>query len=338
LEQTELINKFLDGQATEPDKISLLRWVEAAPENARIFAEAKNLRAAGNFKDPTFRIDLKKEFDLTWSKLPHQAEESNNLLVSLRPLLRYTAAVVITGIMSYFLFGYAFRKNHVIAPITYHQVFTSKGQKTQLVLLDGTRVWLNSDSKLKYGNDYNLNERILYLEGEAFFEVAENPAKPFLVKTADITVKALGTSFNVKAFSNDDVFETSLLTGSVSIENTLLPNNTHSPVVLKPNQRYTFSERPTPTAAILEDKELIASRAWTGNVLVFQSESLAEIALKLERWFDVKVHVLDPSIINNIYSGTFKNKESIIQVLTVLKKTTPIGFSIRQRDIYIFKK
>lgn len=338
MEQRELIYKFLNKATSVEEDNALLSWVELSPENARIFAEAKNLQTAVEFQTNPLNVNLKEEFDLTWNKLSNIETGTNSRLVLFRSFMRYAAIVIVTFSIAYFLFNDAPAKSLSATAITYNQVFTTKGQKTQLVLIDGTKVWLNSDSRLKYGNDYNRYERIIYLDGEAYFEVAKNREKPFLVKTSKITVKALGTSFDVKAYSSEDVFETSLMTGSVSIENDYLKDTKENKLLLIPNQRYIFSKKTNPSVAIIDNKDLKAYKAWVDNVLVFQSESLAEIALKLERWFDVKVHVLDKSIIKNIYSGTFKNKESIRQVLGVLKQTTPMQFSIKQNDIYIFKK
>lgn len=338
MEPTDLIYKFLNKNTTVDEDNALLSWVELSAENAEIFAEAKSRWAASEFQNSKWKINYKQEFDLTWNKITHEETVTNKSFVVLRTAMKYAAVIIVTFTISYFLFNYSSSNKPGNKEITFSQVFTFKGQKTHLVLMDGTKVWLNSDSKLKYGNDYNQAERTIYLDGEAFFEVAKNPLKPFLVKTSNITVKALGTSFNVKAFSNETAFETSLLTGVVSIENLYLKDTKDSSLLLKPNQRYTFSQNPNSTVVIGEDIDVKVSKAWTDNVLVFQSESLAEIALKMERWFDVKVHIQDKSISKNIYTGTFKNKESIYQVLTVLKKTTPMGFSIKQNDIYIFKK
>lgn len=336
--QTELIHKFLNGYTSDEEVQALLNWVEASPENARIFAEVKNKWAARDFQNHAFKLNLQQEFELTWNQLPQTANESKSLLRLMRPLMKYAAIIIVTFFSSYLVFEYALSKKSGPPNITYHELFSGKGQKSQLVLLDGTKVWLNSDSRLKYGNDYNQAERIVYLEGEAFFEVAKDAVKPFLVKTSNITVKALGTSFNVKAFHGDDTFETSLLSGSVSIQNEYLQGTKEGNLVLTPNQQYRFSTRPVPSVIIVEDKDLSQSKAWTDNVLVFRSESLGDISMKLERWFDVKVHIMDQSITKNVYSGTFKNKETLKQVLTVLKQTTPIDFSIKENNIYIFKK
>ncbi len=333
----ELIFKFLNKETSPEENNLLLEWVEASPANAKIFAETKTLWTASQLYDKNEKIDLNQEFELLSQTISLHEPEHGRYRVFFRKAVQYAAVILVTFSFSYLLLKRSVEINTGKNTLAYNEVLTAKGQKTQIALIDGTKVWMNAESKLKYGSDYNHSDRIVYLEGEAFFEVAKNKEKPFIVKSQNISVKALGTSFNIKSYPKESSFETSLMTGSVSIENLNMKDSEARSSLLVPNQRYIFSQNTTPVIDFVESKSLQAYAAWKDNVLVIQSESLDDIARKLERWFDVKVHVLDKSASKNIYSGAFKNKESIRQVLEVMKQTTAIQFTINQNDVYIYK-
>jgi len=167
------------------------------------------------------------------------------------------------------------------------ETIAPRGQKSQIVLSDGTKVWLNSDTKIKYPGKFSKNERDVYLEGEAFFEVTKNAHKPFVVHTSGLNVKVLGTKFDVKAYPDEDNIEASLFEGKID----LLMNNPKTSNVdekeVKPGQSFVYSKYNYELTANNFPADEI--NGWTNNQLIFKDDSFSNLVRKVERWYDVKV-------------------------------------------------
>jgi ferric-dicitrate binding protein FerR (iron transport regulator) len=249
--------------------------------------------------------------------------------------------------------------------LAYNQIITTKGQKSQIILSDGTKVWLNSETTLKYPSPFNNVKREVFLEGEAFFEVQKKDNKiPFIVKTSEIDIKVLGTRFNVMAYSDEETIETTLVEGSVCIIRKNIKPAYAQEIFLKPNQKATLlkkgsqvilseieTEKPTlikstktiqPISPTEKEQIFISPKvdielhtAWKNDRLIFQSETFENICYRLERWFDVKIHIQNEELKNYRYTGKFLHKETINQVLEILNLTTPINYTFKQNDLYI---
>lgn len=258
----------------------------------------------------------------------------------------------------YFMFGRF--SNNPGADNTFSEIRVPKGEKSQVILPDGSTVWLNSDTKFRYFNNFN-KKREVFLEGEAYFDVKKKTDKIFIVKTSHIDIKVYGTTFNVKSNATDKFIETTLVRGKISIED---KEEQDKEIILKPKQKFTFY-KDTPKNNIIQQDDIpkpinneeqkklktplvmqtekmqINSEidtephtAWIENKLVFRDESFADIAIKMERWYDIKIHFNDESIKKYKYRGTFEN-ETINQALDALKLTTPFDYNISHRDVYI---
>jgi len=216
-------------------------------------------------------------------------------------------------------------------------------------------VVLNSGSILKYPSDFESVGRNVYLEGEGYFEVKKDASHPFLVKTKGITVRVLGTKFNVKSYNDEKTIETTLVSGSVEI---LLNNNNSAKqkILLTPNQQALFFNE-TNTIDVQKTDESVSNIAdaeiegnlkiqtkvdiaqvisWKDNRLVFRNENFVELTHKLERWYDVKIEIKDEELKRILFSGTFQ-KESIEQALNALKIITPFHYEMKMNQIIITK-
>lgn len=195
--------------------------------------------------------------------------------------------------------------------------YNMNGTRSMITLSDGTRVWLNSDSKINYPEVFDDKSREVYLTGEAFFNVAHNSKKPFLIYLNNAKIKVIGTSFNVKAYTNEEDIETSVVTGKVAFIPDL--NSNADTVFLTKNKKVTFSihsgEIVTETANTNEDKE------WINGKLIFKSETLGEISRQLERSFGKKIHFRNEKLRDNKYTGSFDDSslEEILYYLSLSK-------------------
>ena len=231
-------------------------------------------------------------------------------------------------------------------------VSTKRGSKSKIQLPDGTEVWLNADSKITYNENFQGDIREVHLSGEAFFDVVRNEKKPFIIHTDVIDVKVLGTTFNVRSYANEKNTETSLIRGSVEIT---LRNNPDKKFMLKPDdklivQNENFKAVPGKTAyEKREDKPILLTwdkikyeksdssakeTLWVKNKLSFDGESMEEIALKIERWYDVKVNITDNRLKKTEYTAVF-NDESLEQVMEALQITGKFRYAINKKDVTI---
>lgn len=202
-----------------------------------------------------------------------------------------------------------------------------KGQKASLTLPDGSKVWINSGSTLTYGSRFNKQERIINLDGEAYFEVTPNKKAPFIVQSHGFSVKALGTAFDVKAYAEEKQISTVLVHGKVEV------GDKNKKLYLTPNQKIVY-DRTTQKMEkkTVEDSNIYAD--WRKNQLTFDSETFENIALALERNYNVKLIFESQSLKKYHYSGSLDNfsLESILHLFTL---TSPLTYRIQGSDIYL---
>lgn len=232
----------------------------------------------------------------------------------------------------------------IAADTVQSEVCTKNGSKSKLLLPDGTEVWLNAGSRITYGNDFNKRDRQVSLEGEAFFDVAANADAPFIIHTKLVDITVLGTAFNVRAYANEKVAETALIRGSVEIK---LHSSPEKKIILKPEEKLivrndsTTLAKPVPVMTLTQVHYLDRRRdstametLWLKNKLVFDEEPLEQVALKLERWYGVKVIILDEQLKNTAYSGVFED-EALQEVLYALQLTGNFHYTIRKKEVII---
>ena len=277
-----------------------------------------------------------------------------------------TAAVILLliGICSGLFYERIIQKNNQI-PEGYTYIFSPRGQRTRVVLPDQTKVWLNSESSLRYPVSYNLKTREVQIKGEAFFQVQKNPLKPFLVYANEIKVKVYGTSFNIKAFPNEKNIETTLIEGRLSITTKDKNGKYGNEIFLKPNERCIYKRVPDiavlkksqeitqkeiakeprneavkePTLILAENINPDQEAKWKDGKLIFKEETFEELSIKMERWYDMKIHFTDDKIKKYKFTGVF-DKETINQAFEALRLSSQQSFKyeITFRDIYLDTK
>lgn len=210
----------------------------------------------------------------------------------------------------------------------YNIIETPRGGQYQILLPDGTHVWLNAASSLKYPSVFTGKERKVELQGEAYFEVSKNKKMPFKVISSQQTVEVLGTHFNVNSYSEEVEARTTLLEGSVRVE----PNH-GTGIMIKPGQqsRVKLNDKINVIAADLEEV-----MAWKSNYFRFNNEKIESIMRKISRWYDVSVEYHGP-ISEEEFNGTISRTKNISQVLEMLEDTKSVHFKIEGRRIIVMK-
>ena len=276
---------------------------------------------------------LKDEVDVDreWERLFSSIEKKTISKMKTRGLflqyLKYAAAVVLGIGVSLSTLYLTNQEN--LSTVGNYKLVTSKGEKSYLQLPDGTRVWLNSCTTLEYAENYGHSNRSIYLDGEAYFEVAKNKDLPFVVKANGIDVKAIGTAFNVSAYMEDSQLTTTLFNGKVAVQPTL----TKQEVLLEPNQVAVYDKSRNEIEVVPYDKKQFAQ--WRGGFLSFEMMYLQDITKLLERNYNVVFRYENQGIKKLRFSGSFRNNEDLSEILNVIKTNTGIRYQILKDTIVI---
>lgn len=211
---------------------------------------------------------------------------------------------------------------------SYNTIETPAGGQFEIVLHDGTKVWLNANSSLRYPTHFDLfNTREVSLTGEGYFEVAPDKQRPFLVHTANQQIKVLGTHFNINTYTNEPQTVTTLLEGRVEVSTNTIPENRK---VLKPGQQSVLDKN----GLTISDADLEAALAWKNGYFIFRDEELGSIMRKIERWYDVDI-VITEDMEKRTLGGATPRSKDLSSILRKLELTGNIHFKIEGRRITV---
>lgn len=292
----ELLQKYIAGNATEAEKQRVTEWIQEDPENMREYMAQQKL------------------YDVALWRTAPVAEEKRQEKKQFSLHGVWMEAAKIAAVFAIVLLGthYWSGKHQVQENKTLQSIYVPAGQRAELMLADGTKVWLNSRSTLTFPGDFESDIRQVKLDGEGYFAVTKNVEQPFIVETNKCNVKVLGTEFNVMAYAGDSLWETSLLKGAVEI---LVPGSNNGRMKLEPN-----------TMASLKGNRLVKGRIkesdyflWREGLLCFNDISVHDMIEKLKLYYGVDIVVNNTRILKNRYTGKFRTKDGVEHVLKVLK-------------------
>lgn len=315
----EKIIQYVKGNITSGDEIKeILDWIEASEANQKRYNEIKNIWVLSGLQtvDP---IDQSKFFR---GKTVH--------LNFVKTVLKYAAVFIlafIAGALSLYLLE---QKPSAELANVYNEIQVPNGEKSNITLYDGTKVWLNSGTRFRYPATFSGHKRNVFVEGEAYFEVAKDKANPFIVNSGNMEVTVTGTRFNVYSYPDEDLFSATLEEGSVNVG----MKSSEKSYKLNPGEQFKYLKS-TNTAHLLKvDTRLYSS--WKENILRFENAPLAEILKKMERWYDVKF-VIDENLNTSERYTTSIKTESLREMLKVLSLTTEMKYEINENIVKISK-
>lgn len=287
----EKLDRYIRGEASSNDKEEFVHWLEKDPKHKKEFLALRKLH------DINLWHESKK--GCTTSNNPRKGAARKIAMEFLK-----IAAIVVVTFLS-IKYGV---DNGDSETQTY---YAPEGQRAELHLSDGTRVWLNANSRLVYPVHFKSGKRIVTLEGEAFFSVAKNREHPFVVQAKGHHVEVLGTEFNIIAYQESDFFETSLLKGEVSVTTPLKET-----ILLKPQMRLYTTAGKTYRGTITNQDHFL----WKEGIISFNHETVEEIFHKLELYYDVKIEVTgNEQLLKSRFTGKFRVLDGIEHVLKVLQ-------------------
>lgn len=319
----QLFDKFLLKQASAEEIQVLIQWLKSEGSFQDWADEEWNAAASemdtklqrqlfGQIKEKISQIDR--------TCLPEKENRPRKFYLWSARVASVILLLLMTGLSVYY-----YTMSQMIMPDMI--VSVEKGQKANVVLPDGSKVWVNSDSRLSYGSRFNQKERVLSLEGEAYFEVTPDKDRPFIVETDELAVRALGTSFNVKSYEEEKDASTVLMTGKVEV------TSDYDRLVLNPNERIVFNKQ---TGHM--EKSTVENTGdyinWKYNALTFNGETFENIVHTLERYYNTRIVFESETLKKYRFTGTPGNTslESILQILSL---TSPLSYEVRDSMIIL---
>ncbi|UCS94998.1 FecR domain-containing protein [Echinicola marina] len=323
----KLLADWLAGNAKEKDKEAIKQWAAESEENLALL---ENLKDVWSEKSPEpILVNAEEKIHEMW-EAGMQETESNKTLW--KAVWRYAAAILLLISVSgslYFYMESSDPEPTVVAHSNYVIRENPSGQKTKLFLPDGSVAYLNSSSRIKFIQGFSGNERRILLSGEAYFEVAKNKEKPFVVESQGLETVALGTAFNVNAYPGQDELSVSLVEGKVEIRQL---GNQGDRLILSPGREASLIQS---TNEVLERSfDPMAIIGWKDGKLVFSNAAFDQVKIKLERWFGVKIEVRG-DIPQDWHVSTIYEGQNLKNILTDLQYAKNFAYEIKGDNITI---
>ena len=356
-EMDELLFHCLEGVASDAEYEQAWRWVHQSPQNKACYDTLRDAWIAAEMLKP---VDTVRQQQI-WSQLEKKMLPAKLRIKTVRMKYWRWAAAAAVIVSAYFLGTQipARQGSMEIAKSSYI-IEVPKGGKSVMTLSDGSRVWLNAGSSLHFDPLFGEKNRTLVLQGEAYFEVARDTKRLFQVETSGITIAALGTAFNVKAYPDDDLIETTLVEGSVRIETNAQSKTKIDPMVLKPNQKAVFYKSRQSVSVDVKDTispvhslspkalaiqsfhkievaqnvDVEITTSWKDKRWIVQSESIGTLAAKIERRYDVELVFENAELKKYKISATLE-EETIEQLLNAIRLTVPMDYRIERNQVFL---
>ncbi|WP_017731229.1 FecR family protein [Nafulsella turpanensis] len=314
----EITAKQLEGKASPSELEALQQWLAEDPAHQKQYQEQKRLWVLTS-PPPPAKIDTQT----AWEKV-RKTIRPEQQKIKQRPLWPLTARIAASVAL---LIGLAWLVQLLFFPYYSMEVVASGNEQKMFLLPDSSQVWLNKHSRLIYQPDFEGAERAVILEGEAFFEVKHDPEKPFTVETAEALTTVLGTSFNLRAYPEEETVELRVATGKVAFA-----AEEEQAQALVPAGYAAILQKPVNTISKFRNLSENAW-AWKSGSLTFKGESLAEVALVLERYYGVNLRLQNPQLANCRFTGSFQ-EPALKEVLQVLATALQLEYTRQNEQTY----
>lgn len=303
-----LITKYFEGEITAAERKLLFSMIQADEKLRKDFSSVQNLYALSSWL-PNENDEFEAVDKLAAFKQTHCRKKRYPIHI-IKHAAGYAAAICITILSTWMVMN---DREPAEEMVTYEEFTTPSGQRAMVKLHDGTTVWLNARSTLRYPNHFAREERKVELDGEAFFDVEHNEHKPFVVSTEKLDIKVLGTKFNVFAYKGREEFNTALLEGSVKVyermnEEKALFMNPNECVELKDNK---LVKRPMGSTDFL---------LWKEGIYAFDDVPFEDIIKKFELYYDIVITVNNSKLMKYKFSGKFRQRDGVESALRTLRK------------------
>ncbi|WP_372775353.1 FecR family protein [Mangrovibacterium sp.] len=313
-----IIYKYFAGEASEQEVSAIYDWINASPENRDEFIRLKKAWAlTAKSNDNTQKV---------WNEVMVGRIRRKDKIRHLYTFVRYAAVIVLFFSLGMIIQNQLTRDDQPI-PVYEAALFIDVplGQMSNVELPDGTTVQLNSGSRLSYAGNFSAGERVLHLDGEAFFDVAKDPDHPFIVKTNSLDFRVYGTSFNIQAYELDIEVNTTLVEGSLAV----IGKSGKEITRLVPGENANYAKNSQELQ--IKNVKLDIYTSWKDGLISFRNEKLQDIAKKMERWYNVEIQIKNQKLADETYFGTIMKNKPIDQILEVFSMTSSLKYRIIPR-------
>ena len=309
--------KYISGELSQKEVHNLLQRVDNDESLRKDLINLQSIYSVSQLTtEPGDNSEGRKAYEKLLSKINNEKR-----IKRITYFLRYAA--VVTLLLLSTIFGTVLLKNSY-SDKTLNTLYVPAGQRARITLHDGTEVWLNAQSTLVYPSKFNKNHRTVDIEGEAYFDVSKDNKRPFRVNTNQVNIEVLGTQFNLYSYDEANFVETTLVEGSLKVFDN---QNEDNVVLLKPNEQATFKNGILTVAPVSNPDHLL----WKDGIYSFENEALIDIIYKLELYYDIDIEVEDPEIFNVTYTGKFRQRDGIDEILRILQIIQPFKIE-KKRD------
>lgn len=304
----ELLIAYFKGEVSDEEAQQITEWIEAKIEHQRYYQQLCRL-----FEVSYWIEDIPEQTEVAFPKKTKALPWKHYVISFMK-----VAAIFVLGFALHFFLNWQKITHHELQ----HQIHVPTGQHVEIMLADGSKVWLNSGSTLTFPSKFNGKKRMVELDGEGFFEVKSDKEHPFIVSTSKYQVKAVGTSFNIYDYQDSPQFEAALLNGKVEVTTNAKKS---SVVILTPNQRAALCQ------GVLKVKpiENANNYLWRKGILYF-NEPLLEVFDKLQEYYDIEFQIRNSSLTRKspYCTGKFRAKDGLEHIIRVLKETNHFDYQI----------
>lgn len=314
-----IIGRKLEGDISPEEEITLNEWINSSTTNKQVYFQVKELW--NHKQDQTNNSQAIAAYDklinrIKFAEVTRTQSRVQQISFRVNQLLKYAAIFIFLLSFSYLAYYFV---NEESAKNEFCTISVPRGNKSEVVLPDGSKVWLNNNSKLVYPKKFNREQRHVELTGEAYFEVEHNSRLPFVVQTSDVSIKVLGTKFNVCAYPNDKYIETTLISGKVTVQSNENPEVVN---VLAPGESLSFDRVSNQVVKAGVDTKFYTY--WMKGEFVFKDEKFETLAKRIERIYNVEIIFEDQSLKEKTYTGDFKVDDNIYTILEIIKRSTTV--------------
>lgn len=322
----DILRRYLMGECSEEDYIRINAWIKESDENARHLFRMEEVFHLGKVNSFLDKKKIEHAEQRLFKKIEKEENKKRHTLQ--RHLWLKYAAMLAFALFVGGTFGYLYYQSSLHQEIV--TVTASEGSIKKITLPDGSKVWLNHQAMMKYPRQFSPEERNVFVEGEAYFEVAKNRQKPFIVNSEAMRVRVLGTIFNFKSSKTGQKAEATLIEGEIEVKG----NHDEGMIILAPGQKAELNKATRRLKVKQVEAKLDA--VWHDNLIPFEKANIFAITKVLERFYDVKI-ILSPDMRSDkTYSGVLKKKDTIQSVLNSLRNSIPINYKIEGNNIFIF--
>lgn len=301
--QQEQIKKYIRGEASLAQKKEILEWTKVDKENLSQLLALRRLHDIAIWQQEAYE-----------SGMEHKAKFQHGIFMNFYKLTSIAATLAILLAMAF----YTYQMKQQVPEIAMQKISVPAGQRAELILADGSHVWLNAGSTLSFPSVFLEDSRKVSLDGEAYFTVEKNEKKPFIVTTSSFDIEVLGTEFNVLAYSKSPIFDVSLIKGGVEVYD----GNKNEKIKLEPQTRAYLLDHKLTKATIADYNNFL----WKDGLICFNDEAIVDIASKLELYYDVKIIIENKSFMNQKYTGKFRTKDGIEHILKVFQRKDKFSY------------